>query len=100
MLTKNGTPYYLLITMTTPKKSCQQYSSTNVVKYMAGNQVKYQDVVSVSIDTVAGSITIFNIDNDDSHSDSLQAIQDTLEEDSQNLKLINTAKMIWAGDFN
>ena len=38
--------------------------------------------------------------NDRSHSDSLQAIRNTLEEDAQNLKLIHTAKMIWAGDFN
>ena len=49
---------------------------------------------------MTGLITIFNIYNDGSYSDSLQAIQDMLEEDAQNLKLIHIAKMIWAGDFN
>ena len=63
-------------------------------------KVKSQDVVSVSINTMTGPITIFNIYNDGSHSDSLQAIWTTLEEDTRNLKLIHTAKMIWAGDFN
>ena len=63
-------------------------------------KVKSQDIVSVSINTKTGPITIFNIYNNKSHSDSLQAIWTILEGDAWNLKLIHTAKMIWAGDFN
>ena len=86
-----------MTTATTPKNPNQQYLSTNAFYQV---HVKSQDVVPISINTVSGPITIFNIYNDGNHADSLQAIWDTLEEDTQNLKLINTTKMIWAGDFN
>ena len=63
-------------------------------------RVESQDVVVVSINTVVGPITIFNIYNDGNHSNSLQALQDTLAADARHIGSINLDKMIWAGNFN
>ena len=63
-------------------------------------RVESQDVVAVSIDTAASLTTIFNIYNDGNHSNSLQALQDTLEVNVQHPRSINPNRMIWAGDFN
>ena len=64
------------------------------------NKVNSQDVVSISINTSAGIIAIFNIYNDCDHSRSLHAIWNTLAEDAQSSQLIDLNKMVWLGDFN
>ena len=63
-------------------------------------RVESQDVVAVSINTAAGLITIFNTYNDGDHSNSLQALRDTLQVNIQHPRSINPNRMIWAGDFN
>ena len=63
-------------------------------------RVESQDVVAVSINTTAGLITIFNTYNDGDHSNSLQALRDTLQVNIQHPRSINPNRMIWAGDFN
>ena len=103
MPTRNGTLYYRMTTVTTQKKSQAAIFINKCILSSTWPQIKVksQDVVSISMNTTTGSITIFfNIYNDGSHSNSLQAIRTTLEEDARNLKSIHTAKMIWAGDFN
>ena len=63
-------------------------------------RVESQDVVAVSINTVAGLITIFNIYNNSDHSNSLQALRDTSEVNIRHPRSVNPNRMIWAGDFN
>ena len=63
-------------------------------------RVESQDVVAVSTDTAAGLMTIFNIYNDGDHSNSLQALRDTLEVNARHPRSVNPNRMIWAGDFN
>ena len=63
-----------------PKKSQTAMFTNKSILSSTWQQIKVesQDVVAVYIDTAAGLTTIFNRYNDGDHSDSLQAIWDTL----------------------
>ena len=64
------------------------------------NKVNTQDIVSVSIATLAGTSTILNIYNDGDHPRSLHEVRKALEENASTTQSIHSTKMIWLGDFN
>ena len=94
-----------LTTHSSPRQPKENPSNHLINKHLLSsswqqNKVNTQDIVSVLIVTLAGTITILNIYNDSDHPRSLHEIRKALEENASTTQSIDSTKMIWPGDFN